>query len=251
MSLHDNRQQNRDHEKIDPCRAERPGGVLSMEAEKARLVGFLTGFLAHDLNNPLCGVTSVLERFARKSTLSEIEQQLLRLALEQCACMKNLLRDIQDFVHASVDEQSRFDLNHTLTISLRLMHKQLKLSQIKVHFAEKRESQPVVGCEDQIKQMLLYIFVVICQALAGNRAEISLKVFAEDNFVRLLLRFQVPEEATARLSRLFADLLRLNPTLDRGLTIAHSILEFHGGTMWQTEVAQGRGEMVVSFPVER
>ncbi|MGD9949574.1 MAG: histidine kinase dimerization/phospho-acceptor domain-containing protein [Desulfobulbus sp.] len=254
-----------EHEVTSGCRTECPDtfsvplvasespqtSPLVMDSEKLKLVGSLAGSLAHDFNNPLCGIRSVLERFARKSELPEAEKHLLQMALQQCERMKIQLQDVQDFIYASPHKLSRFDLRAVIAVVLRLMHKQLKLSQVVVYPACEQEPVMLEGNEDQVKQMLLYILAASCRGLAGSQCEVSLQLLREGNVLRLLWRFQVEEGAVKRLEQLFADLAQPNPILDSGLVLAHAILESHGGTMLQNGAAQGGGVLEFSLPVEQ
>jgi len=226
--------------------------VSSVESEKLKLLGLLAGTLAHDLNNPLCGVRSVLERFTRRSDLADGEQQLLQLALAQCERMKILLQDVQEFIYASPHEQSFFDLGPVVTTVLRLMHKQLKVSQIVVHPMIAPEPLMLMGCKDQIKQMLLQLLVATCRELASSQCEIAIKVLQEREWLRLKWEFTVAQGAAAeRLVHLFAEFVQTDPVLDSGMGTAHSILEFHGGRMDLSTNAQGTALMVLSLPREQ
>lgn len=220
----------------------------ALVSEKLQLVGSLAGSLAHDFSNPLCGVRNVLERLTRKSDLSDTEQHLLLLSLQQCDRMKLLIQDLQDFIHASTTGCTCFDLVPAMAVVLRLMHKQLKLSQLVVHPLDEPELLMVVGCENQIKQMLLHLFAAACRGMAASRCQISLNALRDGGWLRLVWQFQVPEEAANRLDRFFVALTQPDPILDSGPAMAHSILKSHGGTMVLTEVAQGGGELVLSLP---
>jgi len=226
--------------------------ISALESEKLKLVGWLAGSIAHDLNNPLCGVHSVLERFARKFDMPDAEQHLLQLALQQCERMKLLLQDVQEFIHDSSPEHALFDLGTVVTTVLRLMHKQLKLAQIVVHPLAEQEPILLMGCKDQIKQMLLHLFVALCRRLDANRCEITLRVVREQKWLRLMWQFHVaPGDAMGGLEHLFAELTKSDCTLDSGLGMAHAVVECHGGTIHLSTNAEGPKVMVVSFPIEQ
>ncbi|MDD2463194.1 MAG: HAMP domain-containing sensor histidine kinase [Desulfobulbus sp.] len=226
-------------------------GTALLESEKLKLVGSLAGALAHDFNNPLCGVRSVFERFTRVAGLADNEKHLLQLALQQCDRMKTQLQDLQDFVHASPGKRSRFDLLPTVAVVLRLMHKRLKLSQVVVHPLDEQEPIMVTGCEDQIKQMLLHLFAASCRGLAAGQCAITLKVLREKDWLRLLWRFEMPEGDGEQLEQFMADVIQPHPVLDSGLAMAHAIVRFHGGTVEQTGADQGCAVLLLSLPVEQ
>jgi len=223
----------------------------AMEAEKLKLLGMLAASLTHDLNNPLCGVQSVLARFARKNELSEAERTLLNLALAQCERMKNQLKDVQEFIHAAPEDWSRFDLLAVLAVVLRLVHKPCKHAQITVHPLADTGPLMLTGCESQIKQLFLHICLAACGALAGCGGEMSFKVLPQGNVVSLAWQFQVPPEAEPQLANFFAMFAQMYPILDSGPGMAHAVIKLHGGAMHPTKFAQGEGALELSFPVER
>ena len=216
------------------------------DPEKLKLVGALTGSLAHDFSNPLCGVRSVLERFSRKSDLADTEKHLVQLALQQCEEMNIQLQDLQDFVHARPGKRSLFDFFAVMTTVLRLMHKQLKLSRVVVHPLVSPSPIMLDGCEDQITQVLLHFLVSVCR---WGPCTITPKVLRQGNWLRLALFFEVPEEATDGLGQFFAEHIDMHPNLDSGMSMAHSILKDHGGALQTTAVVGGCGECVLQLPI--
>nr|WP_321466603.1 histidine kinase dimerization/phospho-acceptor domain-containing protein [uncultured Desulfobulbus sp.] len=241
-------------EEQSACASPRRASVAghgAMESERLKQLGTLAASLTHDLNNPLCGVQSVLERFARKAELSEAERTLLNLALEQCERMKNQLKDVQGFIHAAPEQWSRLDLLSMLAQVLRLVHKQCKQAQITVHPPAGTGPLVIAGCEGQIKQLFMHIFLVACGALAGCGCEMGFKVPAQGNTVSLVLQFQVPQSAEPELANFFALFAQTHPILDSGPGMAHAIINLHGGAMHLTKLAQGEGGLELSFPVER
>lgn len=222
-----------------------------LETEKARVIGALAGSLAHELNNPLCGVNAFLERLSRKATLSAPEQQLLDLALEQCSRMKSLLKDIQDFVSQAPQKQVQFDLVESLETVLRLLQKQLKLAGMQVHLPELPFPVLVYGNQQQIRQMLLHLFFAALKGLNDAEGEISLQLIPHSAVVRLVLQFQVAGHCQAQLVHLFTHFFCAQLPLDSDIAIVHSILELHAGRMQATEPVQGIGALALTLPTEQ
>lgn len=225
--------------------------MLAYESEKLKLVGLLAGSITHDLNNPLCGVHSVLERFSRRSDLADTEQHLLRLALQQCEWMKLLLQDVQEFIYASSHEQSLFDLGPVVATVLRLMHKQLKLSKMVVHPLTGQEPIMLMGYKDQIKLMLLQLFTAICRRLDGSRCEMTLSVLREGAWLRMNWQFQVARsDALGDLEHLLTQLVHTDGSLDGEIGVVQAVVQLHGGTIHLPANVQGPEAMVLSLPIK-
>jgi len=234
-----------------PCGTHEIVFLESVEREKARLMGSLSASLAHELNNPLCGVNAFLERMSRNASLNEHDSYLLRLALEQCGRMKAVLKDIQWFMGENSQKNETFDLLETLSFVLRLMQKQLKLLGLQVHPPQVQDSVHVYGNEQQVKQMLLHLFLTIGQALVEAEGEITLQCVPRFNNVRLVIQCQVVPHRQEQLAELFSQLFSTQLPFDSDIAIVHSIVELHGASMQAIAPVQGIGALVITLPTEQ
>ncbi len=68
-----------------------------LHAEKLSAIGRLSASIAHEFNNPLFGIQSVLEGLERNSALDDQERELVVLALSECQRVKKLILNLRDF----------------------------------------------------------------------------------------------------------------------------------------------------------
>ena len=221
-----------------------------LEREKSRLMGGLAGSLAHELNNPLCGVTTFLERLSRHESLTGQDAHLLSLALAQCTRMKALLKDVQGFMGPHCLKKEVIDLQQVLNFVMRILHKQLKLFGLQVHPLQLEDPIWVYGNEQQLRQMLLQLLFTVGRALAGADGELTLQSLRHADEIRLIIHCQVAPFRHEQLVQLFDQLRSAQLTLDSDTAIVHSILELQGVTMQITQPVQGIAAMVFALPIE-
>lgn len=221
----------------------------ALKGERLRTIGLLTASLAHECNNSLYGVGSVLERMIRRPELTSAEQHLLQLAKEQCSGMKQLLQALQEFAHTPCSHRSTFDLHQTLASVLRITRKQLQRSQVRPHPAYQPTPLMVDGFESQIKLLLLHLLRSTCQFLSSCGCTLTLDTCKGGAWVQIVLQYQVPEVDTAALDHLFAVIALSGPTVDPGLSLVQTLLDMHGGVLRQTAPSRGSGSLIFSLPV--
>jgi nitrogen-specific signal transduction histidine kinase len=220
-----------------------------LEDERLRAIGFLTASLSHEFNNPLCGVSSVLERMMRKSDLTDAEQHLLQLANDQCSRMKQLLQALQEFAHTPCFHRTPFDLHRALASVLRITQKQLQRSRVTLHPVYPPTPLMLEGFESQVKLMLLHLLQSTCQCLSPCGCALTMDTVLDTSWVRIVLQYQVPEADTADLVHLFASVVLSDPAVDPGLPLLQTILDMHGGFLRQAAPSRGSGALILFLPV--
>lgn len=214
-----------------------------IQAEKLSAVGSLAGSIAHEFNNPLCGIRGVVERMARKTELADAERGLLQLALEQCDRMKRLIRDLQQFNRPFSDARHQFDLHHAIDSALLLLNKHLKLCKATLRREYGPEPMRMVGVENQIKQVLLNLLKNGGESLPEGGGELTVRTERASGRVRVIVADTGCGIAAHHLPHLFEPFFTTkNPAKETGLGLAVSsaIVKAHGGEI-QVESTPGRG----------
>ncbi|WP_319586502.1 PAS domain S-box protein [uncultured Desulfobulbus sp.] len=204
-----------------------------IQAEKLSAIGSLAASIAHEFNNPLCGVRSVVERMARKSGWAAADLSLLELALENCDRMKRLIRDLQQFDKPFSDDRQDFDLHRGLDSLLLLLNKHLKVRKVVVRREYGNDALMVNASESQIKQALLNVIKNSGEALAETGGEIRIETSKEGNLVRIIVADSGTNISKEHLSHLFEPFSTTNKATVEGtgigMSVASSIIKAHGG----------------------
>jgi len=220
------------------------------QTEKNNIVGLLSGSLAHELSNPLCGIRSVLERMARKPSLDDTERDLLHLALTQCDHMRHLLHELQDFVAPASGQRSLFSLDQTLDAVLLLLRKHLHICGCTVQLV--RPSQPLLlhGEQSRLRQMLVQLLMLACcRDPLGNGCHLRIHAGNEGNSTQIIFRFQIEPETTERFQQTLTTLC--TPSATKVTRCLHAMLHHHGGELYRQQIAEGSETLILSLPTHR
>lgn len=224
----------------------RNAGVLRqqlIQAEKLRVIGSLAGSIAHEFNNPLCGVRSVVERMARKSELAVAEQGLLELALEQCDRMKRLIRNLQQFNPSFPDARKNFELHPAIDSVLLLLNKHLKIRKTVVRKEYAAGNLRLTGVENQIKQVLLILIKNSGEAMLGAGGEIRVSTRRDQHTVYIAVSGTGVAISPEHLPHIFEPFFTLQTAAKEteiGLAVAYGIIKGHQGEI-QVESIPDRG----------
>jgi PAS domain S-box-containing protein len=93
-----------------------------MHSERLSAIGKLSASIAHEFNNPLQGVMTILKGLKRRATMDEEDKQLLDLAIEENVRMKTLIQSLQDFSQPPTRQKVPMDV-HASIDSLLLLHR--------------------------------------------------------------------------------------------------------------------------------
>ncbi len=125
-----------------------------MHAEKLSTIGKLSASIAHEFNNPICGIKNVLETVA-ETNLTDDNNELVLIAIKECHRMANLVEKLQDFNRPSSGEISQVNIHDVIDNVLLLCKKKLKEKNIVVEKHYTDYSPSIKAVNDQIAQVFL------------------------------------------------------------------------------------------------
>lgn len=203
-----------------------------IQAERLSAIGSLAASIAHEFNNPLCGVRSVIERMKRKSPPTSIDQGILELALDNCDRMGRLITDLQQFGRSSSDGWKVFDLNHAVDSVLLLLNKHLKMCKAVIRRECGVESLTMHGDENQIKQALLKLVTNSAEALPEHGGTIEIRTVRDGNRLQIVVADDGSGISEEHLPQLFDPFFSTKKAVREsglGLSVAYGIIKAHGG----------------------
>ena len=223
-----------------------------IQAEKLSAIGALTASITHEFNNPVCGIKNVLQRVLRKVELGEMDASLMRLALEECGRIEQMVRDLQNFSVPPTTEKVAFDLHKVLDSVALFLKKYLKQHKLSLNFAYSGELQ-VVGAKDQLKQVCLSLIIRSINGMPETGGSIILTTTRHTNHVQIIIADDGQGLNAEEVMGLFDPLDSSCPAKrggGAGLAMSQSIVRNHGGDV-QVQATLGKGTVVkVLLPVE-
>ena len=237
MILHDVTQR---HEMLDTL----------LKAERLAAAGTFASGVAHEVNNPLASISSLVQSLLpdesnsdRASTLQTILSQITRIA--------TTLKDLVNFARPAPAERKPLDLNDMVSETLRLVAYNKRFSGVRIEPSLAPDLNPAYADQNGIQQVLLNLLFNAADAARPDGAVI--RVITEnrhkgDGVWRVVMRVLdngcgiAPEN----LERVFDPFFTTKPAgsgVGLGLSLCQNIILTNQGTI-RVESEAGRGTTV-------
>ena len=212
-----------------------------LHAEKLSAIGKLSASIAHEFNNPLQGILSIIKGVKKRAILAHEDGELLDAAIGECDRIKELIRSLQDFNRPSSGRKTMMDVHKSLD-SILLLHKSdFKNKRIRVERDYAGHLPQILVVPDQIKQVFLNVLTNAADACHSPGCIITVSTrFADESVVVAISDTGIgirPEE----MELIFQPFYTTKPEVKGtglGLSVSYGIIKKHGGTI---EVASQPG----------
>ncbi len=224
-----------------------------LQAEKMVSLGQLVAGVAHEINNPLTGITGYAQLLAMKDLDDDVREDvegISREAQRAARIVKNLL----SFAREHKLEKKPVDINDAVREALELKAYDLRVNDISVQTDLDEDIPETFADPHQLQQVFLNLITNAQQAMLEDRGCGCLKVSTSerDGFIRIAFADDgpgVPEEIRDRIFDPFFTTKDVGSGTGLGLSICYGIIEEHGGSI-RLESPERRGAVfVVELPV--
>jgi len=224
-----------------------------LHSEKLSAVGNLSASIAHEFNNPLQSVMTIIKGISQYATLDKNEQELVALALQECNRMKNLIADLQDFFRPTSGKPGPVDLHSTIDALLLLCKKDFHNRKITIVRKYGANLPHITAVADQLKQVFLNLLNNAADACAG-RGIITLSTeTAGEKYIVVRVQDNGEGISSANMKRLFEPFFTTKPEMKGtglGLAVSYGIVKNHGGRI-EVHSEPGKGSIFSVFlPIE-
>lgn len=250
------------HDITDLIEAEEKNRAHQAEmAHVARLstLGEMTSGLAHELNQPLCAITTYAQTCLHVLNGSNASPDRLRYGLEQIVKQAELaseiFRRLRDFARKGKIRRDPVSINEVVREVTGFVTAEAQQQLVRLQQDIPADLAPVMGDAIQIEQVLLNLVRNAMDAVAGvdpARRRISIRAFAESaDWVTVEIRDRGPGCPAEVVERLFEPFVTSKPTgLGIGLSISQGIIEAHGGSLSLAENSEDGAVFRFTLPVE-
>lgn len=221
-----------------------------VQTEKLATAGSLATSVAHEVNNPLAAISSLVQSLLARAG-EERERETLRLIISQITRISNVLRDLMDFARPKPSEPRPSDLNQILRKSIELASydKRFKKLAIRTEFAP----LPTIQLDpDRMQQVFLNLLLNARDAIGeeAEDGEIVISTAAPDGEVSAEIADNGSGIAPDLLPRIFDPFVTTKARgqgTGLGLAVCHSIVAAQGGRITAANGARG-SIFTVAFP---
>lgn len=213
-------------------------------------LGELSSSIAHEVNQPLTGITSngsaCLRWLATDVPNLEEVRGGLRDIVRDGKRAGEIIARIRGLAKKAPPTQTTLDLNETVREVLALVAEDIKRKNLALTTEFAEHLAPVLGDRVQLQQVVLNLVVNAIDAMSNTTSKQL--VVATCNDEAGLARVVVQDTGTGldpnAIEKIFEPFYSTKPGgMGMGLSISRSIVEYHGGILWAT-ANQGTGTSI-------
>ena len=214
-----------------------------LHAEKLSAIGKLSASIAHEFNNPLQGILSILKGLKKRAIIEDEDKELLDAAISESDRIKNLIRSLQEFNRPSLGKKLVMDVHRSLDSMLLLQSSDFKGRKISVVRNYAEGLPEILAVPDQIKQVFLNLLANAADACPRAGGEITVSTWQENEMVAVAIKDTgsgIKPEDRERIFQPFFSTKSAVKGTGLGLSVCHGIIQQHQGEI-RVESQLGEG----------
>lgn len=221
-----------------------------LHAEKLSAIGKLSASIAHEFNNPLQGVMTILKGLKRRAVLEEEDKELLDLAILENERMKGLIQSLQDFYRPAAENKAVMDVHVSIDSILLLNRSDLKHKKISVvlNYAERLpriQANPI-----QIQHVFHNLLINAMEACRSGGV-ITISTWQEEQKIIVAIKDNGTGIMPEKMSQIFQPFFSTKPEVKGtglGLSVCHGIIQNHNGEIHVESTPGGGSTFTVVLP---
>ncbi len=217
--------------------------------EKLAAVGTLAAGIAHEIRNPLAGISGSIQMLSQDST-DPTQKKLMNIVLREIDRLNLLITEFLEYAKPASPPDSEINLAKVLDEVL---------SSLKAHpdlpsnFQWQIELKPlqVLGISEKLKQAFLNILINAIQALkSASMPKIIVSLTESGSYANLSIRDTGLGMSEENRKKMFEPFHTTKPKgTGLGLAVTHKILELHKGQIEVKSELNVGTEFVIKFPL--
>ena len=224
-----------------------------LHAEKLSAIGKLSASIAHEFNNPLQGILSILKGLKKRAILEKEDSKLLDAAINESDRIKDLIRSLQDFNRPSSGKMALMDVHHALESILLLHNSDFNSRGITVERNYMEGLPQIVAVSDQIKQVFLNLLTNAADACNHHGGIIKVKTWQENDKAAVMIKDTGIGIKPEVMEHIFQPFYTTKPAVKGtglGLSVSYGIVKKHHGEI-RVESQPGEGAaFTVLLPIK-
>jgi len=224
--------------------------VQLLQAEKMASLGKLAAGVAHQINNPLGGITLFAKLMLEEYTLEKGAEEDLHRILRDAERARNTVKELLEFTRQTRHLMQPNNINDALQRTLFLIENQTLFQNIQLRKELQADLPPVSSDAQQLYHLMMNIILNAAQAMDGNGI-LHIKTHYREKQDRVCIVISdtgpgIPEKALPHVFEPFFTTKDEGKGTGLGLSLAYNIVESHGGRM----SARNNPEKGASFIIE-
>jgi len=229
-----------------------------LQADKLASTGFLAAGIAHEINNPLTGIYTIIDMLAKRVHREGGNEEPYQRVLANIDRIKDIIRRLLEYANPAQIQAQKADLNTLAMQVLDFFKFHPVFRQVTVEWDLEDKLPEVVVDPKQIQQIFHNLAMNASQAMkeTGGRLVISSRYLppsreSETGWVEVRVRDTGPGIPEASLRRIFDPFFTTKPPGEGtglGLSVSYSIAKNHGGELFARNHPEGGAEFILRLP---
>ena len=218
------------------------------EAEHLAQIGQLAASLAHEIKNPLAGISGAIQVIRDSMASDEPHRPILDEVLRQVDRLDRTVKDLLVYARPKPPRFRKCNLQDLISHALTALREQPEMQRVRFEYVNSRRLSPIEADENQLEQLLTNLLLNAAQA-SPNQGLVRLTTIARPNGVRLTVEDRghgMDEDVCRRATEPFFTTKAKGTGL--GLSICQKIVETHAGQIEIHSVVSEGTEVVVDLP---
>lgn len=209
-------------------------------AEHLAEIGQLAASLAHEIKNPLAGISGAIQIIGDGIPPDHAHQPIVTEILGQIGRLDATVKDLLQYARPTPPRAAKVELDGVVRRVLRLLQEEPALQRVRIMYDSAEPDASVYADDAQIEQLLINLLLNAAHA-SDSGAIIRLGVARPGDCVILTVRDEGKGMTTEALARAFEPFFTTKARgTGLGLPICKRIVEAHGGDIkLQSELGQG------------
>ncbi len=245
--FYDLREKKRMERELDMAR------VQLLQSEKMASIGKLAAGVAHQLNNPLSGITLYSHILSEEYELPEGAGEDLKRILAGAERCRNTVKELLQFARQTTKEIRPADLNQAITRTLFLLENQALFQNIDIVRDLDPKLPEVPADIQQLNHVFMNLILNAAEAMDGQ-GRLEVKTSLSPNGDAALVEITdtgpgIPEQVLGHLFEPFFTTKEEGKGTGLGLSVAYGIIENHGGKISADNRPRGGARFLIELPL--
>ncbi|HEX8289240.1 MAG TPA: ATP-binding protein [Pyrinomonadaceae bacterium] len=223
-----------------------------VRTEKLAAMGTLAAGVAHEVNNPLASISSLIQMMQSNDGLDEKTKDNLRLISTQIQRISQVTRDMMDFARARPAAKSSVDINKVIETTLRLASFDKAFQKLKLTKRLEKNLPQIYADGDQIQQVFLNLLLNARDAMPDG-GEIFVETSNKLNEIIVEITDSGIGIKDDDVKKIFDPFFTTKPTgkgTGLGLAVCYGIITAHNGKIEVLSNESGGTSFLVALPVK-
>ena len=226
-----------------------------IQSEKMSAIGQLVSGVAHELNNPLAGISAFAQLLLAEKRFPPDQRTAAETIYSEARRASRIVQNLLTFARQHKAEKVPTTINQVLDDTLELRGYELRVRGIDVR-REYDESLPdTMADAHQLQQVFLNLITNAEQAMEqkeGHHHRLTVRTRRSDDAIRIEIEDTGAGIPANLIERIFNPFFTTKPTgsgTGLGLSISLGIVREHEGKIWAENPPQAGARFVVEIPV--